>query len=184
MTAPIGKISGMNLSSEVRRPRTTPPSTSTFKAVLAEGAQVLLAGASAASGLVGGPLLSGAIQAARTRLAQATGQGYPGSGHAGQGYAGQGYAGQGGTQLMSGSAPGAPGTALAAAAPEGSAGLGGGTSEIEAMRQLQKEGQQHNVQYLMLQKDVQDENRRFNVASNLLKARHDTARAAVNNMRT
>ena len=43
--------------------------------------------------------------------------------------------------------------------------------------------QEHNLAYLQLQQEAQRANRRFSVATNLLKARHDTARAAINNLR-
>lgn len=184
MTSPISQIAGVTLSSEVRRPRTTPKPTQAFQEVLRTGAQVLLAGASAASGLVGGPLLSSAIDAARAGLAQASGSSGGGSG---------------GTTLLSGTTSGAggatvgaglgglPGTAggTAGGAAGGAAGgtAGSATSELEAMRQIQREGQQHNMQYLQLQQEAQDENRRYSMASNLLKAQHDTARSAINNLR-
>lgn len=162
MPSPISRVAGLPLSAEARRPRTTPKPVDTFQSVLRTGAQVLLAGASAASGLVGGPLLSTAIDAARASLAQTSGQGTASGGA--------------GAMLASGQVKGGT-TATDAAAG------GGGTSEVEAMRQLQKEGAQQNLQYLQLQQEAQDQNRRFSTASNLLKSRHDTARSAINNLR-
>ena len=154
MTAPITRrVAGLPLSTEARRPRTTPKPEHPFQEVLRTGAQVLLAGASAASGLVGGPVLSSAIDAARTRLSQGA-------------RAGGGGASRSGPLAATGGAAG-----------------GGAGSEVEAMRQLQQEGQKQSLQYLQLQQEVQQANRRFTVATNLLKARHDTARAAINNLR-
>lgn len=40
-----------------------------------------------------------------------------------------------------------------------------------------------NDHYLLLQERISAENRRFTALSNVLKARHDTAKAAVNNIR-
>lgn len=161
MTRPIQSLAGARLVLAPRRSRTTPKPGSQFSEVLRTGADVLLAGASAASGLVGGPILSTAIQAARSGLARTRGQ--TATGGAGSSPLGRAV-GSG-----SGQAGGAQG--------------GSGTSEVEAMRELQQQGQHENLQYLKLQQEVQQSNRRFSVASNLLKARHDTARAAINNLR-
>ena len=51
------------------------------------------------------------------------------------------------------------------------------------MSQLQKQQQDANMEYLKLQMEVQAENRQFTTLSNVLKSRHDTARAAINNLR-
>jgi hypothetical protein len=40
-----------------------------------------------------------------------------------------------------------------------------------------------NMQYLGLQQQMQDESRRFTLMSNVLGARHDTARNAIDNVR-
>jgi hypothetical protein len=40
------------------------------------------------------------------------------------------------------------------------------------------------LQLLALQEDVQQENRRFSTVSNVLRARHDTAKAAISNVRS
>ncbi len=169
MPTSIGRISDLPLSSEARRPRTAPrqPSAAgSFQEVLRTGAQVLLAGASAASGLVGGPMLSSAIDAARSRLSTGNGS-----------EAGSGGAAQGG-------ASGPLANAVQGSSGGGGAGGGSGSSEVEAMRQLQQEGRKQSLQYLQLQQEVQQMNRRFTVASNLLKAKHDTARSAINNLRS
>ncbi|MDY0003492.1 MAG: hypothetical protein RBU30_19495 [Polyangia bacterium] len=175
MTAPVSsiQIAGVRLTSEVPRPRTTPRPQEGFQEVLRTGAQVLLAGASAASGLLGGPLLSSAIEAARSGLAQGSPQGGTGA---------QGASFLSGTSGGSSTSPAGSG-AGAGGALGAVSGTGSASSEIEAMRQLQKEGQQHNLQYLQLQQEAQEDNRRFSLASSLLKARHDTARSAINNLR-
>ena len=43
------------------------------------------------------------------------------------------------------------------------------------MRQLQQEGQTSSLQYLRLQQEMQASNRRFSLASSVLKAKHDIA---------
>lgn len=68
--------------------------------------------------------------------------------------------------------------------------LGGGsndadprTEQLDAMWEMQRESQDFNMEYLALQESMQSENRRFSTLSNLMKARHDTAKAAVSNIR-
>ena len=65
---------------------------------------------------------------------------------------------------------------------------GGGTGRdpwelLEAQRQMQAEGQAVSLAYLELQDAMQRESREFNAVSNVLKVRHDSAKAAINNIR-
>jgi hypothetical protein len=72
-----------------------------------------------------------------------------------------------------------------ASAPGLPAGLGGGSgSELGAMQEMQRESQAFNLQLLALQEEVQQENRSFSTLSNVLRAKHDTAKAAVGNIRS
>lgn len=48
---------------------------------------------------------------------------------------------------------------------------------------LTKESQQFNLFYLQLQEELSKENRRFTALSNVLRARHDTAKNAINNIK-
>ncbi len=57
-------------------------------------------------------------------------------------------------------------------------------SDYDALRQLQDQSREMNVFFLDLQQRMQAENRRFTTISNVLKSRHDTARAAINNIRS
>ena len=155
MTTPIFGTTNTRIQMDATRPRQTAKPTDRFTEVLRTGADVLLAGAGAATGLVGGPLLSAAIGAARAGLARA---------------------GTSGNTVRSGTSP-------LGTTPASPSGTSSGTSDMEAMRQIQREGQEANLTYLRLQTEMQQENRRFSVASNVLKAKHDTARAAINNVR-
>jgi len=65
---------------------------------------------------------------------------------------------------------------------EGSPDMGGPEDQLDKMWQMQKENQAFNMQYLQLQTQLQADNRRFSTMSNLMKARHDTAKSAINNM--
>ena len=57
-------------------------------------------------------------------------------------------------------------------------------SEVAAMHAMNRESQAFNMQLLSLQEEVQTENRRFMTLSNVVRARHDTAKAAVSNVRS
>lgn len=60
---------------------------------------------------------------------------------------------------------------------------GGGGSAMTDMATLQKQQQDANMDYLKLQMEVQAENRQYSTLSNVLKSRHDTAKAAITNLR-
>jgi hypothetical protein len=62
--------------------------------------------------------------------------------------------------------------------------MGGAKGEkLDEMWAMQEDNQMFNLQYMQLQQEMQSDNRHFSTMSNLLKARHDTAKAAINNMR-
>lgn len=69
-----------------------------------------------------------------------------------------------------------------AAALTGAIGGAGGDS-MGSIRQSQEDAREFNMEYLELQQEMQADNRQFTAMSNVLKARHDTARAAISNMR-
>ncbi len=64
----------------------------------------------------------------------------------------------------------------------GSAG-GARDGQIDAMWEMQRENQAFNLEYLALQEAIQSENRNFTTVSNLLRARHETAKSAIANIR-
>ncbi|HEY6105986.1 MAG TPA: hypothetical protein VIV59_08385 [Anaeromyxobacteraceae bacterium] len=59
---------------------------------------------------------------------------------------------------------------------------GGAGDMIEATRTLQQEAQSFNLQYLQLQESMQRESREFQALSNVMKVKHDSAKAAINNI--
>jgi hypothetical protein len=63
----------------------------------------------------------------------------------------------------------------------GASGDGGTLNEV---RDMQEQAQSFNLQYLALQEEVQQENRRFTTVSNVLKAKHETAKGAIGNIRS
>jgi parvulin-like peptidyl-prolyl isomerase len=73
----------------------------------------------------------------------------------------------------------------AAASARGAApstGSPGAADGFETMRLLQQEGQSFNLRYLELQERLQRETREFTALSNVMKVRHDAARAAIQNV--
>lgn len=145
---PIMPASALPPPPEVTRTRTAVPTGPSFAAVLKGGLGVILSGATAATGPVGGALLASAVR--------------PGSP----------------TSVSVNPAGG-----VAAALGGGSGSSGGDGDLMSQMRDLQAQSQNMNLEMLALQEQVQQENRRFSTASNVLKARHDTVKAAIGNIR-
>lgn len=99
-------------------------------------------------------------------------------------------------KILTGTAKGALAAASAIGGGVGGGGLGaalqlfggdsaqfnGGNENIDNMWQMQEQNQAFNMQYLELQTQLQSDNREFSTMSNLMKARHDTAKSAINNM--
>jgi hypothetical protein len=76
---------------------------------------------------------------------------------------------------------GSPRPGAGGALPSAAAGGSGGDA-FEAARLLQAEGQSFNLRYLELQERLQRESREFTAMSNVMKVRHDAARAAIQNV--
>ena len=148
MTAP--RIGNAHSMTDFRRARQAPRNPTTFRRVLEGGAQVLLTGAQIATGLVGLPTLSAAVNRARLG-SQVSGPSF-GGGHTG------------GTS-------GGTGTATAG-------------SPDDVMRQLQDQRMQDELKLLTIQSSIQQQNRQISLVSNVMKARHDTAKAAISNIRS
>ena len=66
----------------------------------------------------------------------------------------------------------------------GTAGQGGEQWDLlAAQREMQAEGMKMNLAYMNLQNEMQAESRAHNAISNIMKVRHDSAKAAINNIR-
>lgn len=148
------------------RARQTDAPRSPFRDVLAGGVSVLMGGAAVATNVLGAPVLAAAVQTARSGATNAIlGGPMPG---------------------RPGAVPAGPATALAGGAggvAPASVAVGDG-SDLATMQAMQRESQAFNLQLLNLQEEVQQENRRFSTLSNVLRAKHDTAKAAVSNIRS
>jgi hypothetical protein len=84
-------------------------------------------------------------------------------------------------QAAAGAVRGAPAATTSLAASLATGGTGSGDA-FEATRILQQEGQSFNLRYLELQERLQRETREFTAVSNVMKVRHDAARAAIQNV--
>ncbi len=76
------------------------------------------------------------------------------------------------------SAAGASGSVTSAAVTAG----GSSGDIVEATRVLQQEAQTSNLQFLQLQESMQRESREFTSLTNVMKVKHDSAKAAINNI--
>ncbi len=146
-----------------------------FEEAMKGGVQTLLRGAEIATGAMGAPALSAAVRGMRQSAALALPQpglpaGYP--------------------PLLPGMSPGAPGAAgglLPGGVVPGSdpaTAVSGAAADpnLDAVRNLQREAHDYNLELLVLQESTQRENQRFSLVSNTLKAMHDTAKAAIQNL--
>ena len=159
-----------SLSITPTQPRQTPQNE--FGAVLARTAQhVVKTGAGIVGGMLpGAPVLSAAVASVSSvasglapvaATVPSTGGGVvplPGVGGA-----------TGGTP-----SPGATG---------GTTGKGEAWDLLEAQKLMAAEGQKFNLAYLQMQNEMQRESREHNAVSNIMKVRHDSAKAAINNIR-
>jgi hypothetical protein len=140
------------------RVRTTAQPSTPFANVLAGGANALMTGAEVAGGAIGGPVVAAAIRQARTSVADTGGGG-----------------GGGGVAVGGGGPMDAAAGVVSAGSP---------SAEMQAMHAMNRESQSFNMQMLALQEEVQQENRRFTTLTNVVRARHDTAKGAIGNIRS
>ncbi|QSQ23989.1 hypothetical protein JY651_03145 [Pyxidicoccus parkwayensis] len=151
-------------------PRQTPKNE--FGSVLARAAQeVVRSGAGLVGGMVpAGPILSAAVSSTKTAVSMvATSTGASGTTVP--------VAAVGGS---AGSTAGGTGAAMGTGAATGN---GDAWDLLEAQRALSADGQKFNMAYLALQNEMQKESREHNAISNIMKVRHDSAKAAINNIR-
>jgi hypothetical protein len=75
--------------------------------------------------------------------------------------------------------------ARASVDPNGSiGGTGGGENPVDSMKALQDKRLHDDLELLQLQTQIQQHNRQISLMSNVLKARHETAKAAIANIRS
>lgn len=156
------------------------PSGPTFGSVLAAARPILKGAESAAAVLPGGPLVAAALKGPTT-MANTYG---PKGGMT---------VSPGGVTMVprpipsagapgAGPIPAAPGVG-GPGAPNPSAFVGPGADSASSMDSLLADSQAFNLYYLQLQEEISAENRSYSAMSNVLKARHDTVKNAIGNIR-
>jgi hypothetical protein len=149
--------------------RVTPPSGIPFQDILAGGAGALLRGAQAAvTALPGAPIVAAAIRPGGASSPVTAAAVSPTT------------LGLGGTTPAT---PGISTPAVTGSAESPTASVAGGTSETSSVEGALAQSQQFNLYYLQLQEQLSAENRTYSAMSNVLKARHDTVKNAIGNIR-
>ena len=130
-----------------------------FSDVVKRTSEAILTGVEAASTVLpGGGLISVAVRGGRAALSASS------SNHADSGVI------TGDDPRRPGSVAGGPGSAMV-------------SDEFSELWRMQAEGRLMNLEFLKIQESMSRENRTFSTLSNVFKARHETARNAINNIR-
>ncbi len=159
-------ISRMDVVSTDSAPRVTPPTGVPFKDMVSRGAGALLRGAEAAiTSLPGAPIVAAAVR--------------PGGGSSPAPIGSNPAAGAAG---FAAARPGTVGSGTAES-PTGTTGAGGPAAEGASVESTLAQSQEFNLYYLQLQEQLAAENRAYSAMSNVLKARHDTVKNAIGNIR-
>ena len=145
----------LTVDAAVNRKTEKPPRGASFGAILGTAADVALSGVEIGATVVGGPLVGAAVR------------GVTGAARSSGGPLGAGVGG-------------APSTTAEVA----SQGAASENSTLHEVRDMQEQAQSFNLQYLALQEETQQENRKFTTVSNVLKAKHETAKGAIGNIRS
>ncbi|MBW2733030.1 MAG: hypothetical protein JRH20_11615 [Deltaproteobacteria bacterium] len=160
----IARMGRTTSTVETRRQRQTPKKINPFEVALRTGAQVLLTGAQIAGGAVGAPMLSAAVN---TAVAGPLGYsprpltgGNPQTTGAGGGTTG---------------VPGAPGAPAAA--------TDANKTNEDVLRELQEQRMGDDLKLLAIQDKIQQHNRQISLVSNVMRAKHETAKSAISNIR-
>ena len=145
---------GQHVTVSAVRQRETPKPTMTFASVVQGSARLLLSGARAATAVVGMPVLSAAVNEMS-----------PGA--LGSATVRGGLGGDGGTGGLDG------------VGRNNGAGSAAGSLEGALNQRMGEE-----MKLLQIQQDMHRQNMQVSLISNVMKSRHDTAKAAINNIRS
>ena len=161
--APVTTLEGGEVRIHPSVGRATPKGPS-FGTVMAKAKPLLKGAEAAASVLPGGPLVAAAVKGAPMSAPMS------------------GPAPVVGGKPTAGGVPMVPTTGVAPStgAPSVS---GTGAAEGGGVENMLAESQAFNLYYLQLQEEVSAENRSYTTMSNVLKARHDTVKNAIGNIR-
>jgi hypothetical protein len=142
------------------------PKGAGFGTYLGSARPVLKSAEAVASVLPGGPVIAAAVRAPANMLPSSAGGGAVG----------------GGVPMVprAGSAPSAP---AASGSSGGTPITPGASGEASSIDSVLADSQAFNLYYLELQEQISAENRQYSTMSNVLKARHDTVKNAIGNIR-
>jgi len=172
--AAIASSTDSRLEIAATRARQTERPPAPFREVLAGGVSLLMSGAEVATHVVAGPVMAAAVHDARVGAVSSL-SGSP-VGFASTGVGAPGFASTGVGASFEG-----VGSGIAGLLPVGGgAGAPGTPTNVQSLMQ---DGQSSNMQMLALQQQIQDESQRFTTVSNVMRAKYDTAKAAVSNIR-
>jgi len=159
MVEPIAITSSEFVGVHESLARQTPkPQGASFTDLVKQGSAFIMGALTKATSILpDGGLLSAALRGGELQAAGTTAQAAP--------------------SYLPGEDPRAPG-----AASEAGSGTGL-SSELSDFWKMQSEGQQMNMEFLKIQEALSRENRVYTTLSNVLKARHETTRNAINNIR-
>ena len=139
-------------------PRVTPAPARPFQQVMSASSAAIVSGAEAAvSHLPGGSILAAAMRSPATVGSHAS--------------------------VGSLSATGPTGTAATSLGGSGIGGVGSTGSGDPGVQQMVNQDADQNLYYLQLQEQMSQESRSYSAISNVLKARHDTMKNAIGNIR-
>lgn len=165
MTTRIGTGGpGTGVTATASAARVTAAPGQPFKAMMSAGKNAILSGAeSAVTRLPGGPILAAALR--------------PTPGNVGE--AQTGATGAGGLSGVGG---------VGSSTPEGTAGTAGlgsgaGGAENSGVESALNQSANQNLYFIEIQERISAESRSYSAISNVLKARHDTVKNAIGNIR-
>jgi hypothetical protein len=162
--AAITSSTDSRLEIAATRARQTERPPAPFRDVLAGGVSLLMSGAEVATHVVAGPVMAAAVHDARVGAVSSV-SGSP-----------VGFASPGVGAPFEGAGSGTAGLLPVG----GGAGASGTPTSVQSLMQ---DGQSSNMQMLALQQQIQEESQRFTTVSNVMRAKYDTAKAAVSNIR-
>jgi len=169
MTTRIGTDGpGTGVSASASAARVTAAPARPFSAALSAGASAILNGAEqAVTRLPGGPILAAALRpaAAGVSIAQA------------------GAGGSAGASLAPEGTAGTAGSAASATAGAASSGVAAGSGDSGGIEAALNQSANQNLYFMEIQERISAESRSYSTISNVLKARHDTVKNAIGNIR-
>jgi flagellar hook-basal body complex protein FliE len=165
--------SGLKVNIDVTRQRQTPKTSfgDTLSAGINRTADTVAQASHAAAPFIpGGAVLSAAVSGLGTVRSSQSGASAPNA---------SGLVATGSASTASGAPVGSGGDSIENLAASGDT----GATLLQATREMQEMSQQFNLQYLQLQQNMQNENRKFSALSNVMKTKHDTAKSMIQNVR-